>query len=152
MKTVKLTVGHLIDGVHREPDDVVIVVDEIASQLLKLGHAVDVPPGAIANGDANLLAEAVNPLVPDADPLHAARALGVVIDEHPGLAPLADAVPGGLKQGKVRSGRVKSDDYLAPDALATTDAPSPAPVVGPPVVPATPDAPKPATGPAPKAN
>jgi hypothetical protein len=94
MKTVQLTGDHvhMIDGVHRTADSGPIdVVDEVANSLVQLGHAEVVPTGLEANiAVTNPYADAVSPLVPDADPLHAARMLGKVIEDHPGLVALAD--------------------------------------------------------------
>ncbi len=123
MKTVKLKAGHLIDGVHRNAGDVVLVVDEIATQLLKIGHAEIAPAGPVVNPQANRLADAVNPLVPDADPLHGARALGLQAEDHPGLVALADAGhPGAQRTGRIRPA-------TSTEAAAAAAAAKPAPAV-----------------------
>lgn len=141
MKTVRTNIDFFYISTHYKPGDAVIVPDEIAADMIRLGQAEDAPDAAAVNADANPLHDAVDPLVPDADPLHAARALSMKTDQHPGLVALQEATDR-PKQGRVKPTEVvKPSDVQAAPAPAPAHAPAPAPV-----------APKPAPAPAAKVD
>lgn len=112
MKTVKLLKdGHMIDGVHRKKDDVVLVVDEVANDLVKIGSGEVVPAGEIMNDTtANRLAEVVTPFKEGDDPLQAARLLSSNVPQHPGLVAHAEATGAPKRQGR-----------MVPDATTVVD-------------------------------
>ena len=95
MKTIKLNIPLLVGDKHHEKGDVVLVVDSIADQLIRRGDAEKADGAEAVNADANKLKDAVDPLVPNADPYHAANALGLVTEEHPGLVALETAAKSG---------------------------------------------------------
>jgi len=75
MKFVKLSRPLFFVGAHYQPGQIVTLPDDVANQLTRSegGEVVD---GAAASEAAN------------SDPLHAAKALGLVTDQHPGLVAL----------------------------------------------------------------
>jgi hypothetical protein len=117
MKTIQITQGaHLIQGVHRtDKDGPISVPDTIADDLIRIGHAEVVGSTVLVHRgfDPGQYADAYTPARPDDDPTHAARALGLKVEEGSGLVALAKA---GHPHAKVR-GRYGPDpvtDLTAP--------------------------------------
>lgn len=128
MKNVKLSVPILVGTVHREPGYIVSVADGEADQMIAAGAAElsdGKPTPADPTSDRHRVPGSVDPIVTNADPLHAARMLGLVAQDHPGLVAHAEA-----------TGAPKRAGRMAPDAVAVAD-------TIPPVVPPA-DDPKPA--------
>jgi hypothetical protein len=112
MKTVKLTQPYFYIDRHFEPGQVGTFADQVADDLIRNGMAEDAPNASPINADANPLHDVVDPLVPNADPLHAARALGLSVDEHPALSALAPRATFDRGKGE----RVRPHDALKPEA------------------------------------
>jgi hypothetical protein len=100
MKTIKITAGaHLVKGVHRTKDSPPFdVPDSIADDLVGVGHAEVVGGSALVHKGfvggkefADSMTEAYTPPLPADDPTHAARQLGSLVEEYPGLVALGNA-------------------------------------------------------------
>ncbi len=93
MKPVKLKIVLPIDDRIHEIDEVVMVPDVRAAELVRLGHAeeVDATP-AVANPDHNTLADCIDPEPPGGLVLEPFGA-GPNVQDHPGLRKAVEIAP-----------------------------------------------------------
>lgn len=96
MKTVRMIVGYLVDGRHREPGEFVGVPDDVASLLVKAKGAEVVADVVAEDIEANRLAEAISPAIDGGNPRQSQEALGLRSEEHPGLTALDNAQAPGI--------------------------------------------------------
>lgn len=113
--------GAHYDGRMHAKGDILAIHPDVADRFVAAGKGELLPETALPTYTVDALSGVVYPVVPDADPLHAARAGSLKIDDHPGLVAAVDA---GLIVAPKR-GR------LAPDpAPQSTVEPDAAPLVG----------------------
>ncbi len=113
MKTVKMSRPYFYISTHYEPGAVINLPDAVADELIRHGGGTlttEAPTVA-----TNHLADSVDPLVDHADPLHAAKALGSVVEDHPGLVAMGPLANGDPKTP--RTGRVMPADTPKPKPI-----------------------------------
>lgn len=105
MKPVKLTVPLLIEDAHRDAGDVVLLSDERAAELVKLGHAEHADGDRVANPGTNPLMDAIHPEPPEGIVPNPADSTAPNVEDNPGLKQLAAAT-----RARSRAARVKPGD------------------------------------------
>ena len=95
--------GVFYDGKTHEKGVVVALPDDLATLYVASGKGEILPAdqtGPVMTSDKRIVG-VVDPLVPNADPLHAARLGGMVIEEHPGLVAHAEATGAPKRAGRM---------------------------------------------------